>query len=119
MRVSLLRPHHIEDLYGTLVTEGQSGSSIRKIHRALRQSLAWARRRGYVSIIATDGVELPPFGAREMEPPSSNDVRAVIEYLLVTDPDWGILVAVIAWAGCRQGEVLDFAGKMSTSRRAT
>jgi hypothetical protein len=34
MRVSRLRPHHIEGLYGTLVTEGQSGSSIRKIHGA-------------------------------------------------------------------------------------
>ena len=44
----------------TLVTEGQSGSSIRKVHWALRQSLAWAHRRGYCSIIATDGIELPP-----------------------------------------------------------
>ena len=105
MRVSRLRPHHIEDLYGALVSEGQSGSSIRKIHWALRQSLAWAHRRGYVSIIATDGIELPPLGAREMEPPSSDDVRTVIEYLLTTDPDWGTLVAIIAWTGCRRGEV--------------
>ncbi len=105
MRVSRLRPHHIEDLYNALVTQGQSGSSIRKVHWALRQSLAWAHRRGYVSIIATDGIELPPLGAREMEPPSSDDVRTVIEYLLATDPDWGTLVAVIAWTGCRRGEV--------------
>jgi integrase len=40
-----------------------------------------------------------------MEPPSSDDVRAVIDYLLATDPDWGTLVAVIAWTGCRRGEV--------------
>jgi integrase len=105
MRVSRLRPHHIEDLYSALVAEGQSGSSIRKIHWALRQSLAWAHRREYVSIIATDGVELPPLGSREMEPPSSDDVRTVIEYLLATDPDWGTLIAVIAWTGCRRGEV--------------
>jgi integrase len=105
IRVSQLRPHHIEDLYSSLVTEGQSGSSIRKIHWALRQSLAWAHRRGYVSIIATDGIELPPLGAREMEPPSSDNVRTVIEYLLAADPDWGTLVAVIAWTGCRRGEV--------------
>jgi integrase len=87
------------------VTKGQSGSSIRKIHWALRQSLAWAHRRGYVSIIATDGIEFPPRGAREMEPPSSDDVRTGIEYLLATDTDWGTLVAVIAWTGCRRGEV--------------
>jgi integrase len=105
MRVARLRPHHIEDLYRALVAEGQSGSSIRKVHWALRQSLAWAHRRGYVSIIATDGIELPPLGARKMEPPSSDDVRTVIEYLLATDPDWGTLVAVIAWTGCRRGEV--------------
>lgn len=105
VRVARLRPHHIEDLYGALVAEGQSGSSIRKVHWALRQSLAWAHRRGYVSTIATDGVELPPLGAREMEPPSSDDVRTVIGYLLATDSDWGTLVAVIAWTGCRRGEV--------------
>ena len=105
MRVSRLRPHHIEDLYSALVAEGQSGSSIRKIHWALRQSLAWAHRRGYVSIIATEGIELPPLGAREMEPPSSDDVRTVLDYLLATDPDWGTLVAIIAWTGCRRGEV--------------
>jgi integrase len=104
MRVAQLRPHHIEDLYGELVAEGQSGSSVRKIHWALRQSLAWAHRRGYVLTIATDGVELPPLGAREMAPPSSDDVRTVIDHLLTTDPDWGTLVAVIAWTGCRRGE---------------
>jgi integrase len=105
MRVSRLRPHHIEDFYSALVTEGQSGSSIRKIHWALRQSLAWAHRRGYVSMIATDRIELPRLGAREMAPPSSDDVRTVLEHLLATDPDWGTLVAVIAWTGCRRGEV--------------
>jgi integrase len=105
MRVARLRPHHIEDLYSALVTEGQSGSSIRKLHWALRQSLAWAHRRGYSSIIATDGIELPPLGAREIEPPSSADVRTVIDYLLTKDPNWGTLVAVIAWTGCRRGEV--------------
>jgi integrase len=105
MRVARLRPQHIEDLYSALVAAGQSGSSIRKIHGALRQSLAWAHRRGYSSIIATDGIELPPLGAREMELPSSDDVRTVIDHLLAKDPDWGTLVAVIAWTGCRRGEV--------------
>lgn len=105
MRVARLRPHHIEDLYSALVVEGQSSSSIRKIHWALRQSLAWAHRRGYSSIIATDGIELPPLGAREMQPPSSDDVRTIIDHLLAKDPDWGTLVAVIAWTGCRRGEV--------------
>lgn len=105
MRVARLRPHHIEDLYSDLVAEGQSGSSIRKVHWALRQSLAWAHRRGYCSIIASEGIELPPLGAKEMEPPSSVDVRTVIDHMLGKDPDWGTLVAVIAWTGCRRGEV--------------
>ena len=76
-----------------------------KIHWVLRQSLAWAHRRGYCSIIATDGLELPPLGAREMDPPSSADVRRVIDHLLAKDPNWGTLVAVIAWTGCRREEV--------------
>jgi integrase len=104
MRVARLRPHHVEDVYSALVTEGQSGSSIRKIHWALCRSLSWAHRRGYTSIIATDGIELPPLSAKEIEPPSSSEVRTVIDHLLAKDPDWGTLVAVIAWTGCRRGE---------------
>jgi len=32
-------------------------------------------------------------------------VRKVIEKLLAKDPDWGTLVALVAWTGCRRGEV--------------
>jgi integrase len=105
MPAARLRPFHIEDLYSELNAEGQSGSSIRKLHWALRQSLAWAHRRGYTSMIATDGVVLPPLGAKEVEPPSSDDVRTVIELLLIEDADWGALFALMAWTGCRRGEV--------------
>jgi integrase len=105
IKVARLCPHHIEDLYAALYAKGQSGSSIRKAHWALRQSLAWAHRRGYSSIIATEGIELPPLGAKEIEPPSSSDVRKVIDKLLAKDPDWGTLAAVVAWTGCRRGEV--------------
>lgn len=87
--VARLRPAHIEDFYSDLVTRGQSGSSIRKVHWALRQSLAWAHRRGYVTVIATAGIELPMLDAREIDPPSSSDVRQVIDYLSEKDPDWG------------------------------
>jgi integrase len=105
MKVGRLRPHHIEDLYAALYAQGQSGPSIRKAHWALRQSLAWAHRRGYSSIVATEGIELPPLGAKEIEPPTSANVRKVIDTLLAKDPDWGTLVAVVAWTGCRRGEV--------------
>jgi integrase len=104
MKVARLRPSHIEDLYAAMLAKGQSGASIRKAHWALRQSLAWAHRRGFTAMIATDGVELPPLGERQVEPPASADVRKVLEHLLETAPDWGTLFAVIAWTGCRRGE---------------
>jgi integrase len=118
MPVAKLRAHHIEDLYAELLASGQSGSSIRKVHWALRQSLAWAHKRGYTGIIATEGVDLPPLGERKLNPPPSTDVRKLVEYVLAHDPDWGTLVAVVAWTGCRRGEVcglrwedLDLVGK--------
>jgi site-specific recombinase XerC len=89
MGVTRLQPHHIEDLSSELVAKGQSGSSIRKIHWALRRrSLTWAHRRRYYSVIATDGIELSPLGAREMDQPSSADLRRVIDYLLAKDFNW-------------------------------
>jgi integrase len=50
MRVARLRPHHIDDLYSGLLAAHQSGSSIRKVHWAMRQSLAWAHKRGYTAM---------------------------------------------------------------------
>lgn len=103
--VARLQPRHIEDLYGALQRAGQSGASIRKVHAALRQSLVWAKRRGLIAALATDGVELPPLGERKLAPPASGHVRAVVERALETDPDFGTLVAFLAWMGCRRGEV--------------
>jgi len=105
MPVATLRAHHIEDLYSDLVTAGQSGSSVRKLHWALHQSMEWAHKRGLTGIIATNGVELPPLGAKMINPPESDNVRKVIEHLLATNADWGTLVALVAWTGCRRGEV--------------
>ena len=103
--VTKLRPHHIEDLYTDLLPKRQSGSSIRKVHWAMRQSLAWAHRRGYTVLIATDGIELPPLDERKVSPPASSDVRTLVERALASDPDWGTAIAFVAWTGCRRGEV--------------
>ncbi len=105
LTVAKLRPHHVEDLYSDLLAKGQSGSSIRKVHWAMRQSLAWAYRRGYTVLIATDGIELPPLGEHKVSPPASSDVRTLVEHALASDPDWGTAIAFVAWTGCRRGEV--------------
>jgi integrase len=105
MGVARLRPHHIDDLYSGLLAAGQSGSSSRKVQWAMRQSLAWAHKRGYTAIVATNGVDLPPLGERKVDPPASADVRKVLEHLLAKEPDWGALIAFVAWTGCRRGEV--------------
>ena len=75
MAVARLEAHHLEDFYTKLHREGLSGASIRKIHWAMRQSLAWAKRRGFVDQLATEEVELPPLGAKTIAPPSSDRWR--------------------------------------------
>ena len=102
--VDRLRAHHIEDLYADLVEHGMSGSSVRKLHGAMRQALAWAHKRGLAGVVATEGVELPPLRARKIDPPSSAAVRALLEHALANDRDWGTVIAFIAWTGCRRGE---------------
>jgi integrase len=104
MPAAKLRAHHIEDLYAELVADGQSGSSIRKLHWALRGALARAHKRGLTGLVATEGVDLPPLNARRINPPLTDNVRTVVGHLLEDDPDWGALVALIAWTGCRRGE---------------
>lgn len=102
--VDKLRAHHIEDLYAELVAGGMSGSSVRKLHWAMRQALAWGHKRGLTGLVATQDVELPPLRAKKIDPPSSGAVRTLVEHVLASDPDWGTVFAVIAWTGCRRGE---------------
>lgn len=102
--VSRLRPRDIEDFYAAAHRDGLSGSSIRKIHWAMRQSLAWAKRRGLVVVLATDGIELPPLGERAIAAPRSADVRALVQHGLEHDADFGPIIAFVAWSGCRRGE---------------
>ena len=104
MPVARLQTHHLEDFYAKLHREGLSGASIRKIHWAMRQSLAWAKRRGYVVHLATEGVQLPPLGSTAIVPPSSESVGVLLEHALRTDPEFGTALALIAWTGCRRGE---------------
>lgn len=106
LAVARVETHHIEDFYGKLHREGMSGASIRKIHWAIRQSLAWAKRRGYVAQLATEGVELPPLGAKRIEPPKSDAVGALIDWALEADPEFGTIFALVAWTGCRRGEAV-------------
>jgi len=105
LAVVKLRPHHVEDLYADLLAKGQSGSSIRKVHWAMRQALAWAHRRGFCMVVATDGVELPPLGERKILPPSSDAVPTILEMALAATPLWGTAFAIVAATGCRRGEV--------------
>ena len=102
--VDKLRAHHIEDLYADLVSTGMSGSSVRKLHWAMRQALAWAHKRGLTGVVATEGVELPPLRAKKIDPPTSAAVRVLLDYALATDREWGTVIAFIAWTGCRRGE---------------
>ena len=125
MSVARFRSRDIEDFYAGLYAAGQSGSSIRKVHWAMRQALAWAKRRGYVSMLATEGIELPPLGEKVLEPPDSAHVRAVIEAGLCEDRAFGTMIAFVAWTGCRRGEVcaikwcdLDLAGGSAIIRRS-
>ncbi len=123
--VGKLRSAHIEDLYARLHGGGLSGSSIRKIHWAMRQSLAWAKRRGLVASLATEGIELPPLGQQEIAPPSSGAVRTLIKHALDQDPEFGALIAFLAWTGCRRGEAcglrwddVDLAASTAVFRRS-
>ena len=117
--VARLRTRDVEDFYGRLHAKGLSGSSIRKVHWAMRQSLAWAKRRGYIATLATEGVELPPLGEKPLAPPSSKSVRRLVQRAVADDPDFATLLAVIAWTGCRRSEACGLRWQDIDLERAT
>jgi hypothetical protein len=92
-----------------------SGSTVRAIHFILRASLDRAVRWRYLAVNQAALAEPPPFERPEPDPPSTNEVAALLNDAW-RDPMWGMLLWLTMVSGCRRGEVCALRWTTSISR---
>lgn len=123
LRLSELRPEHLENLYTALLSAGRSVHTVRAVHRVARSSLNEAvRRRRLVHNPAL--VARPPrVSEPEVDPLTIDECRQVLAAAqgLPNAPRWSLALAL----GLRQGEALglmwsdlDLAGGTVNIRRS-
>jgi integrase len=84
---------------------GLSPATIRHIHAVLRGSLAQAVRWGWIPSNPAVVASPPRLRKREITPPAMTDTRALLLAADAQDPEFGVLLRVLAATGARRGEV--------------
>jgi integrase len=82
----------------------QSASSVRQIHFILRAALDRAVRWKYLSVNPAVLAEPPAFERSEPDPPSAEEVAALLNEAWV-EPWWGLCLWLVMVSGCRRGEL--------------
>ncbi len=81
-----------------------SASSVRQIHFILRAAFDRAVRWRYLSVNCAAMAEPPSFQRSEPDPPSAEEVAAVLNDAW-GDPIWGMFLWLTIVTGCRRGEM--------------
>lgn len=108
VKVRNLRPSDLDALYGRLRSDADlAAASVVKVHTILRRALAEAVRWGWISVSPADRARPPRADRPDVEPPTPDEVKAVLDLLRKDQRKQMFLtfVHVAASTGARRGEV--------------
>ena len=103
-KLAALRPMELDTLYADLHGRGLSPRTVRICHTVVRQALEQARRWGLIARNPAVDATPPPQRRREIEPPTVDQVRMLLEAARDEDPAFATYLWVLAATGCRRGE---------------
>lgn len=95
-KVGSLRPIDLDALYSELHGRGLSARTVRICHTVLRQSLEQARRWGMIARNPAVDATPPTQGRREIEPPTVEQVQALLDAAAEEDADFAAYLWVLA-----------------------
>jgi len=104
LRLSKLTAGHLDRLYSSLRERGLAPATIRYVHAIMRAALHQAVRWGLVARNVASLASAPGQPQREQQPPSVEEVVALIRAAEKLDPMFGLYVRVVAATGMRRGE---------------
>ncbi len=99
-----LKEPQIEGMYARMRDQGYKEKTVLNVHRALKHALRDALRKRLISENPADLIDAPGAPQYEAHPPTAEETRRIIEAAKGTQI--AELVAVAAWTGARQGELL-------------
>jgi integrase len=104
LRLTQLRPQHVQRLLADLIADGFSTKYARNVHGVLHRALDRAVHWHQLAVNPADGVDLPQLRAREMTALSVDEARAVLA-AVESDPLRALWTLMLT-TGLRQGELL-------------
>lgn len=84
---------------------GLSSQTIRRIHFAISPALRFAVRCGWTAMNPAEYVELPPVRKQEIELPTEDQVRLLVEEAARRDPELALFLRLSIVTAARRGEV--------------
>ena len=121
-RIDQITPADLDRLYHAILAEGRAPATVRQVHAIIRRSLRQAVLWGLIDNNPAERVQPPSLGQHEIVPPSTADVRRLLEVADRTDPLIGLYLRLAATTGARRAELCglkwsDLDGATVTVRR--
>ncbi len=104
IRLTQLRPHHVQAMLADMLGEGLSTKYTRNAHGVLHRALDRAVQWHQLTVNPADGVDLPQLRRREMTALTPEQARAVLA-AVESDPLRALWTLMLT-TGLRQGELL-------------
>jgi len=121
--IASVTPLVLDSAYNDMRTQGASEHKVQKLHRLLSASFNRAVRYGWINANPCLQATKPKAHSPEIEPPSPEQVRALIAESENVNADLAVCLRLAAATGARRGELValkwaDFKGPRLTIRRS-
>lgn len=111
MRVSRIRPMHLDAFYAELRTRGGAKgqplapASVRKVHVILHAAFAQAIKWGLIATNPADAATAPSQPPSQITPPAPDALAGALGRIERLDPDFGMFLRMAATTGARRSQL--------------
>lgn len=96
---------HLDRMYADLAATGRKGNTIRHVHSLMSASLTHGQKKKLLKQNVASLASPPPAIDAEVEPPTPDQVSAMIHKAEATNRSFAALLVIAALTGARRGEI--------------
>jgi len=104
-RLDEFGPAELEDFYRAMKAAGRAPGTIRRYHAQLSAAFAIGVRHGLIEVNPAKQARPPAPEDSEIQPPSVDEIRRLMEAAEKSDPVFKTAIALLAVTGMRRGEL--------------
>jgi len=106
LKLRAIQPDHLQRLYAAKRQEGKAPRTVHHIHAVLHRALGQAMKWGAIPRNPADIVDKPRTPKLEIAPPTTDEVRRLLDSAWAIEDRYAALWTVTVYSGCRLGELL-------------